>query len=174
MTNEIRILTENPVEQIPLRAGFFMSEKCKDIRYSGRGAIQYYRKGSIKRSIDFDIRKAFEQATRRMFQEVVPITATETSKDWKAKNLDVVVSVGPAVCESEFGHMIYTTFSAEWSIMSPDGKLITSVRPVGETQVQPGGGAKKSLIAATDAHIRKVYDNIVMGAWWRDSSWKSD
>lgn len=170
---DIPALTEDPMERIPLRAGFFMDEKFKDVRYSGRGASQYwvFHQGGIKRSIDFEVRIAFEQAARRMFHEVVPITATETSKDWKAKNLDVVVFVGPAICESEFGHLIYTTLSAEWSIMSPDGKVITSVRPVGEGQEQPGR-AKEGLIKAVDAHIRKVYDDIVMSAWWRDSSRK--
>lgn len=174
--SEIPILTQEPTGRIPLRAGFFMDEKSEHIRYSGRGASLYqdYHQGDVRRNIDFDVRAAFEQVTRRMFQEVVPIAATDASEDWKKEDLDVVVFVGAPVCEVEFGHVIYTTFSAVWSVLSPDGGMITSVRPVGEGQVQPGGSAKEVLIAAVDAHIRDVYDNLVASAWWRDSSWKSN
>jgi len=183
-TQEIPILIEDPAERIPLRAGFFMDEKFKEVRYSGKGAI-FYQDGK-KTSIDFDVRTAFEQATRRMFQEVVPITATETSKDWKAKNLDVVVFVGPAICETYLGRekwidywnmLMYATLSAEWSVTSQDGKVITSVRPAGEGHAPKRRnciGLKEALVKAVDTHIRKVYDNIVMSAWWRDSSWKSN
>jgi hypothetical protein len=182
---EIPTLTENPPERIPLRAGFFMDDKSEDVGYFGSSWYCYQdMEDPSKKSMDFDVRMAFEQATRRMFQEVVPITATETSKDWKAKNLDVVVSVGPAVCEARWGRetlflssrVMYTTLSAEWSIVSQDGKTITSVRPAGEGEAPRGEnliGLKKALVNAVDAHIRKVYDSIVMSAWWRDSSWKS-
>jgi hypothetical protein len=175
-TQDIPILTEDPMERIPLRAGFFMNEKFKEVLFGGSGAFQYLynNQGVMKSNIDFDVRTAFEQAARRMFQEVVPITATETSEDWKTKNLDVVVFVSAPICTSEFGHLTYTTLSAEWSVMSPDSKMITSVRAVGEGQAQSGDGARGELIKAVDSHIKKVYDNIVMSAWWHDSLWKSN
>lgn len=182
-TQEIPILTADSPQRIPLRAGFFMDERFRELTYGGRGAA-FYHPGN-KTAIDFDVRAAFEQATGRMFQDVVPITATETSKDWQGKDLDVLVSVGRASCVSDWGRerwppnsqLIYATFSAEWSVTSLDGKMITRVRPGGEGQAPRRRsliGLKEALLQAVDAHIEKVYDNIVMSAWWRDSSWKTD
>ncbi len=182
-TQEIPTLAADSPRRIPLRAGFFMDERFKEVGYGGRGAA-FYHPGD-KTAIDFDVRAAFEQATRRMFQDVVLITATETSKDWKAKNLDVLVSVGRASCVSDWGRerwppnsqLMYATFNAEWSVTSLDGRIITRVRPGGEGQAPRRRsliGLKEALVKAVDAHIRKVYDSIVTSAWWRDSSWKTD
>jgi hypothetical protein len=182
-TQEVPTLAADPPQRIPLRAGFFMDERFQEVAYGGRG-VAFYHPGH-KTAVDFDVRAAFEQATRRMFQEVVPVTATETSIDWQAKNLDVLVFAGRASCVSDWGRerwppnsqLIYATFIAEWSVMSPDGKMITRVRPAGEGQAPRRRsliGLKEALVQAVDAHVGKVYDNIVMSAWWRDSSWKSN
>jgi len=183
-TQDIAALVNDTQQKIPLRAGFFVDKRFERIIYTGEGSL-YYTHGDWTR-ISFDVRGAFQQSVQTMFKEVVPVSAGETLRDFEAKNLDVIVSVGPVVCESylersmglRFGWQwpINARITADWAITSQDGRLVTSTRALGEGRAEIGGkgqGCAQAFVQALDAQFKKAHDDIVMTAWWKGSSWKS-
>ena len=184
---DIPALTSDAQQQIPFRVGFFIDSQFEELTYTGMMYERSLFTGPKGPVVDVEVRAAFEQAARRMFKEVVPITATETVPDWRAKNLNVVVAVGDIECTVEgqgakerwppVRPLLFATICAEWTILDPYGKPVTSMIVVGQGQARPSGGYKpqrEAIVKALDAHFVKAYDNIVMTAWWRDSSWKSN
>lgn len=178
--NDVPTLTREPRQKIPFRVGFFMDSG--ELDYIAEAEWLGLFSGSKGPLIDVEVRALFDRAARRMFKEVVPIAATEVVWDPRAKNLDVVVVVGAIKCGVAVRDwpptqaLLFTTITAEWTIQDPDGKPITSMISTGQGQARfaRDKAQREVLIEALDAHFAKVYDNIVMTAWWRDSSWKSN
>lgn len=182
-TKDIPILADNAHQKIPFRAGFFMDERFAKVTYSVEALRRPLYEPPV---IEFDARAALEQAVRRMFTEVMPVAATETIRDFEAKNLDVLVSIGPMNCESHLSRdavvslrsrvPINIMVTMDWAVTSPDGRLVTSTKAIGEGQAQSGWngeGCRDAFIVALNDHLKKAYGDIVMTSWWRDSSWKS-
>jgi len=177
------MLNSEQLQQIPLRVGFFMHSRFEELDYGGSISLT----GLKEKPIKVKIRDLFEQAVRRMFTEVVPITMTETMQDWRAKNLDVVVTVGAISClYDEQGlrerwpparPLMFATVAADWVILDSYGKPVISMNISCREQTPPTRtfvAHRNVIVKALDAHFVKAYDNIVMTAWWRDSSWKTD
>ena len=101
---DIPAIAQHPPQRIPRRAGFFMDERWKKLAVGGFAGPVYDPSLSAKAgwivSVYTELPAIFEQGTGGMFSEVIPVTATETTEDFKAKNLDVIVSVGPVVCDA--------------------------------------------------------------------------
>lgn len=182
-TQDFPWLADNTQQRIPLRAGFFADKDLERIIYTGEVSL-YYTNGDWTR-IHFDVHEAFLQATQRMFGEVVPISAQETLGDFKAKNLDVIVSVRPVVCECymerppglPFGWqwLVNARITADWAVTSPDGRPVTWTKAVGEGRAQIGGkgqGCTQAFVEALDAQFRRAYGDIVKTNWWNDPSRK--
>lgn len=183
-TSDIEALSGEIQQQIPLRVGFYMGEKCEKINYLYTYSPIYG--GVTQMFVDVEVRPMFEQAVRRMFKEVVPVFATETSNDFRTKNLDAILSVGVITCEiymerpviSSWGHssrLINAKLTAEWSVTSLDGVVLTSVKPFGEGRAKLGEyfeGHKDVVVAALNAHFDRAHSDIVMTGWWKDPSWR--
>ncbi|MBN1361070.1 MAG: hypothetical protein JW993_10775 [Sedimentisphaerales bacterium] len=176
-----------------------MDDAYKELQYGGRdqrlyrvGPRAYYSfvldTDPNRRVVEFDVHAAFAEAARRMFQEIVWVTGTDTIVNFKAKDLDVIVSVGRPVCLCEleghypkaliefYVHTMNVRIAADWDITSPKGELVTSTRPVGEGRAKldrNGACCRDALTMALDAHFRKAYKDVVMTAWWKDPAWKS-
>lgn len=179
-TGNIGALLEKPPQRIPLRAGFFIKEGLARVAYSVEALRRPLYEPPI---IEFDVRATLEEAMRRMFTEVVAVSAEDTLRDFQAKNLDVVVSVGPMTYDSYLGREemirsrapVNIVVTLDWAVTSPDGKLVTSTTAVGKGQARSGwdgGGCRDAFIMAFSNQIKKAYEDIVMTAWWRDPSWR--
>jgi len=169
-------------QKVPLRAGFYMGKSFEML------PVSYGLWTTNMGSTDVEGRPYFEGAVRRMFQEVVPVSATDTIADFQKKNLDVIVTVGSIRCtlellrgamsplESDWGLEVKAKLAAEWSVTSIDGKQLTFTNVLSEEKARKrmdNSGQRDALLKALDAHYRKAYADIVLTGWWKDPSLKS-
>jgi hypothetical protein len=182
---DVAALAGSPQPPIPLRAGLFTPEDLKNFNWTeavGRGKSDWL--------TGVEIRAMIEQAAPRIFKEVVLVTAAETPKDFQAKNLDVIVSVGsinisetPVAGSRIFGERLYgVDVVAQWDISSPDGKRIFFCKPTGHGETKmpfPMGRTtamelmKRSYVAAFDDQFKKAAAEITGSGWWKDTSWRT-
>jgi len=170
---------------ISMRVGLFIPEDLKNFNWTeavGRGKSDWLTGVEIQAMID--------QATRRMFKEVVPVTAAETAKDFLAKNLDALVSVGsinvaevPVAGSRMVGERLYKIdVVGQWEVSSPDGKRLFFTKPSGHGETKmpfPMGRttmaelSKKTFVLAFNDYFNKATAEITASGWWKDTSWRS-
>jgi len=178
-------LAGNSPPPISMRVGLFIPEDLKKFNWTeavGRGKSDWLTGVEIQAMID--------QAARRTFKEVVPVTAAETARDFQAKNLDALVSVGsisvsevPVTGSRVFGERLYKIdVVGQWDVSSPDGKRLFFTKPIGHGETKmpfPMGRTtmnelcKKTFVLAFDDHFEKATAEITASGWWKDTSWRS-
>lgn len=129
---DVAALIGSPQQVIPLRAGFFISGDPDKILVAGTKSP--FLGGP-------EIQQIFEQAARRMFNELVPLTASETASDYQAKNLDVVLSVESIQPDEgafrAFGERVARIYVvAQWKIVSADGIEFSSRKPADKEKLR--------------------------------------
>lgn len=196
---DVRITSENigsltgiSAEPIPLRSGLYIGAIFKSIpSFSNK---QY---PSIWMQQEFlansEVRNMFEQAARKMFADIVPLSGTEGIEDFKARNLDVILVVGQIFLSDNLGagggfryigdRLCKATVAATWEVTSADGNRVYFTKVIGDGQKRVPLGTiheikwwnyrKQALVAALDDYFEKVYIDIIKSGWWKDTSWKS-
>jgi hypothetical protein len=169
---DVAALNGSPQQVIPLRAGFFISD---EILLAGTRSP--FVGGPETKQI-------FEQAARRMFKELVPLTASETPSDYRAKKLDVVVSVESIQPDEgafrAFGERVARIHVvAQWKIVSADGNRVFFTKTSGQGEVKipfrPVNAVpywKKAFVLAFADHLKKASTEITGSGWWKDTSWR--
>ena len=170
---------------ISMRVGLFIPEDLKNFNWAepfGRGRSEWL--------AGVEIQAMIEQAARRMFREIVPVTAAETAKDFQAKNLDALVSVGfitvtevPLAGSRLVGERLYKVdVGGQWDVSSPDGKRLFFTKPSGHAETKmpfPMGPTtarellKKTFVVAFNDYFGKVTAEITASGWWKDTSWRN-
>ena len=181
---DIEALKGDPAERIPLRAGFYMGPIFKNMF----ARLQLNDWVENKFLPDAEINSMFHEAAGKMFDEIVPLSGTETSEDYRSKKLDVVLVVGRISVSDNTqegfrafgGRLFKTRVFGKWEVSSVDGRRIYFTDVTGEGEAKMGftnsekpKQNKKAFVAAFDDHFKRAYKDVVGSGWWKDSSWKS-
>jgi hypothetical protein len=178
---DVAALATPPKPAIPLRVGLYIPPGLKDFNYTesiGRGRTEWL--------TGVEIQAMIENSARRMFREVVALAPTDTTKEFQARNLDAVVSVGSVLIKetpAAFAHRLHMVdVSATWDISTTSGKIIFSSKPVGHGERNIPWPImvdamqrlmKEASVAGFADYFGKVETEIQGSSWWKDESWRS-